>query len=462
MTEGVEKAPRAGDADGYPLFADGDSRGVNPAMQVDAEEKEVIGIITGLGFEYLPDDKTDLVFRRLPDGRPWPPPASSKRIFPRAHARPLLEQFGGKIEEHPAVAGLMIPSRGYVELICSRLEATAARRAFRLGNDELNCSHSEPNAALPSLPYPWPDEGSGESAMRIHLSGDSGEPCVEISNASPLAMLLYGHMSEGARIRLAYPRFPFLATMKLSYAHAADPAWLGRNSQEIATSLSYELNVRNDVIVELDARSVLPDLLTGQWAPAVSSKIRYPRTRVQHEVAVLFGFASQAADDPLQAFLCYYKALEYFFPLAVRKSAFKQVRQEIQDPAFDLASDASMLRIVKAAAGPTGTREVYQLRALIKEYVQESRLDEFFQCNWGSYFTRHGPIKDVPHIDIRDEKILAEQVADRIYQIRNRIVHSKADSRWARVLLPRSSESNALTPDVLLVRLLATEAISIG
>jgi hypothetical protein len=134
----------------------------------------------------------------------------------------------------------------------------------------------------------------------------------------------------------------------------------------------------------------------------------------------------------------------------------------LRDPMFDSSSDASMLKIVKAAAGPTGTREAYQLRAVIREYIRASRLDEFFQCDWGSYFTRHGPIKDVPHIDINGEKSLPEQVADRIYQIRNRIVHSKADSRWARVLLPRSSESNALTPDVLLVRLLATEAISAG
>lgn len=467
--EGVEKGSRAGDpagakavADSYPLLAGRDSSGANQVRQLDTEEKEAIGIIADLGFEYISGDKANLIFRRLQDGRTWPPPSSSRRVFPRVYVRTLLEQFGGKVEEHPAVVGLMVPSRGYAELICSRLEPTMARRFFRLDFDELNCRHKESGNALPSLPYHWPDDGNSESATRIHLSGSAEEPCVEISNASPLGMLLYGHISESARVRLAYPRFPFLATVKLSYAGAVGREQLGQHSVKIARSLGYELNVRNGVIVELDARPAGPDVIMDRWTPEVSGRILYPRIQVQHEVAILFGFASQAADDPLLAFLWYYQALEYFFPRAVRQSAIKEIRRELRDPVFDLASDASMLRIVKAAEMPTGSNESYQLRAVIKEYVRASRLEEFFQRDWGGYFTRRGPIKDVPHINVNAEQSLSDQVAERVYKIRNRIVHAKGDQRYAQVLLPRSSESNALTPDVMLVRLLATEAISAG
>ena len=469
MTEGVEKGSRAGDlpgaqaiADSYPLVADRDTRRGYHVRQPDAEEKEAISIITDLGFEYMSDDATNLVFRRLQDGQPWPPPSSARRVFPRVYVRGLLEQFGGKIEEHPTVAGLMVPSRGYAELICSRLEPTTARRAFRLGidNNERNCLHKELGNTLPSLPYHWPDEGDGESAMRIHVSGSGEEPCVEISNASPLAMLLYGHMTESSRVRLAYPRFPFLATIKLSYAGAVSRERLGQQSEEIARSLGYELNVRNGVIVELDARPAGAGVITSRWMPEVSGRIRYPRTHVQHEVAVLFGFASQATDDPLLAFLWYYQALEYFFPRAVRQSAIKEVRRELRDPVFDMSSDESILRIVKAAETPTGANESYQLRAVINEYVRAGRMEEFFQRDWGTYFTRRGPVKNVPHINVNADQSLSDQVAERVYKIRNRIVHAKGDQRFAQVLLPRSGESTALTPDVLLVRLLATEAIS--
>jgi hypothetical protein len=315
---------------------------------------------------------------------------------------------------------------------------------------------------MPSLPYHWPDEEGEESVKRVHLSGKDGEPCVEISNASPLAMLLYGHISESSRVRLAYPRIPFLATLKIADNSASDRERLGK-SEETARSLIYELNVRNGIIVELVAPPTGPDMALAQRGPEVSDRIRYPRTRMQHEVAILFGFASQAPSDPPQAFLSYYQALEYFIPTAIRQSAIKKIRRELRDPGFDEANDASLLRIVKAAEGPIAAAEPNQLRIVVNEYVRTNRLEEFFDRGWGGYFTHRGPIKGVTHINVKNtSQSLPDQVADRVYQIRNRIVHAKDDPRFARVLLPRSSESNALTPDVLLVRLLATEAISAG
>ena len=151
-----------------------------------------------------------------------------------------------------------------------RLEPTTARRAFRLEIDDLDCLHKEPGVSLPSLPYHWPDEGDDGSAMRVHLSGRGEKPCIEISNASPLAMLMYGHIAESSRVRLAYPRFPFLATVKVSYAGAVDRGALGRQSEEIARSLGYELNVRNGVIMELDARPAGSDVTMGRWMPEVA------------------------------------------------------------------------------------------------------------------------------------------------------------------------------------------------
>lgn len=198
--------------------------------------------------------------------------------------------------------------------------------------------------------------------------------------------------------------------------------------------------------------------------PEASDKIRYPRAKLQNEVAALFSFASQIVGDPPQAFLSYYQALEYFIPTAMRQSAIKNVRRELRDPGFDDASDASLLRVVQAAEGPLAAAEPNQLRIVVNEYVRTSRLVEFFDHGgWGDYFSNRGPIKGAPPVNPRNTgQNLSDQVADRVYQIRNRIVHAKADPKfkYARVLLPRSSEANALIPDVLLVRLLAIEAIS--
>jgi hypothetical protein len=464
VTEEVEKDSRVGNLSGLEISTEDYLRLADRGPLLSDGENEAVALLASLGFEYVAHDKANLVFRRVRDNR-LRLPFASRRSIPRSYVRMLLEQLGEKIEEHPAVTGLMIPSQGYVELISSQLLPALAKRVFRLEFNELDCIHKGPDRALPSLPYPWPEEEGADPVRRIHLSGKDGEPCIEISNASPLAMLFYGHIPEGSRVRLAYQRFPFLATMKIAGDPSPDRERLGRQSEETARSLIYELNVRNGIMVELDAPPAGPDLAMARRAPEVSTRIRYPRTMVKAEVAILFGFASQAASDPPQAFLSYYQALEYFIPTAIRQSAIKKIRRELRDPGFDESSDASLLRLVKAAEGPIAAAEPNQLRIVVNEYVRTSRLEEFFDRDWGGYFSTRGPIKGVPQISVKDTgQPLSQQVADRVYRIRNRIVHAKDASGFgqAGVLLPRSSESNALTPDVLLVRMLATEAVSVG
>jgi hypothetical protein len=471
VTEEIKKGSPAKDLARLEVSAENYLQGVDRDMVEEShiagslladEEKEAVELLASIGFEYVSHDKNFMAFRPLRDSNFRLPP-SSGRLLPRAYVRTLLGQLGEKVEKHPAVSGLIVPSQGYAELICSRFSPIVAKRAFRLKMNELDCIHKDQARALPSLPYRWPDE-HGESITRAHLSGHDDEPCVEISNASPLALLYYDHIFEGSRLRLGSRRIPFLATLKIAYRAAFDRDRLGRKSEDTARSLLYELNVRNGIVVELDAPPAGLDTAVARRPPEVSDRIRYPRTKVQPEVSILFGFASQASGDPPQVFLSYYQALEYFIPTAIRRSAITSIRRELRDPGFDDTNDASVLRIVKAAEGPIVAAEPNQLRIVVNEYVRSSRLEEFFEYGWGDYFSHKGPIKGVTPINIRNSQSLSDQVADRVYQIRNRIVHAKDDRRFgdARVLLPRSTESNALAPDVMLVRLLATEAISAG
>ncbi|HTS99481.1 MAG TPA: hypothetical protein VMI33_22965 [Streptosporangiaceae bacterium] len=427
------------------------------------EETDAVRSLAQLGFELVSRDETYLVFKGSRDARPSPH-HSPRRFVPRAYVPMLLQQLGAKAEEHPAIRGLMVPAIGYVELVSSRLSVVTAERVFRLESSELDCPHKGQDCALPSLPFRWPSEEM-QSLKRLHLSGKDGNPCVEISNASPLAMLCFARTFESERVRLARRRIPFLGTLKISSGHATDRDQLERSSADIARSLIYELNFRNGVVAELDAPVAAPDIAVVRRAPEVSEAVRYPRTKLQHEVSSLFGFASQATDDPPLAFLSYYQALEYFLPAFVQQSAIRAIRRELRAPAFDDASSDSLLRVLRAAKGSVSPTDQNQLRTLVNEYVARSRLEEFFSHNWGEYFTAKGPIRGVPSVNFMDtSQNLPYQVADRVYQIRNRIVHAKDDPKYAdrRVLLPRSAEANAMTPDVLLVRLLATEAIAVG
>jgi hypothetical protein len=425
------------------------------------EELDALRSLKRLEFEFLSRDASYLVVKGPRDGRP-DPPHSARKSVPRAYVRMLLAQIDEKVEEHPVIKGLMVPARGYAEMICSRLSVLAADRVFRLEPGDVHCSHKEEACALPSLPFHWQNE-EGPSFKRLHLSGNSQDPCVEISNASPLALLYYGRALDGGRARLGHHQIPFLATLKIAYGAALSRDRLRQNSEKIARSLSYELNIRNGVVVELDAPVVGPDISLTRRAPVVVKEVHYPRTKVQYEVSILFGFASQVTDDPPLAFLSYYQALEYFFSTFMRQRAIEAISRELRGLSFDAASTDSKQRVLRAAEGAVSRTEHHQLRVLVKEYARTSELEDFFSRDWGDYFSDSGPIRGVPAVNIKNTgQNLSDQIADRIYQVRNRIVHSKNDPKYRdrRVLLPRSAESNALTPDVLLVRLVATEAIA--
>ena len=73
----------------------------------------------------------------------------------------------GQVRGASVNTGLLIPARGYVELVSSRLGPDKADRIFRLHADKLDCVHQDPAYELPSLPFRWPDDG----IQPVELSG---------------------------------------------------------------------------------------------------------------------------------------------------------------------------------------------------------------------------------------------------------------------------------------------------
>ncbi|WP_159049310.1 hypothetical protein [Streptomyces canus] len=142
----------------------------------------------------------------------------------------------------------------------------------------------------------------------------------------------------------------------------------------------------------------------------------------------------------------------------------RQLELELSDQRFDASQDKYLMRILSVAENAASSSESTQLRVLLQEFVRGGVLQDFFtEHDWGKYFSKQGPIKGIPD-SINPENRnapLAHQVADRVYRIRNRIVHSKDDPKYQNVpaLLPQSDEAEALGPDIDLVRLLAFEVI---
>ncbi|MFG3058992.1 hypothetical protein ACGFYM_10390 [Streptomyces sp. NPDC048231] len=290
----------------------------------------------------------------------------------------------------------------------------------------------------------------------FHVTSPNGDTCVELSQMSPIA----GFFVSGGRI--VRPDVVDY-TLKVYTSMAAPTAERLERIRRVVDGTLFELNVKSNLALSLKPRDrvALPRVMRS-FKPVKS--VSFPATEIPREVAALFSFAAEARDNPPFAFLSYYQILEYYMPLASKRDSLKRIRREIRDFSFNVASDASILRVLNAAERVKGLGEEDALKILVRDCVREDTLEAFFDAEGvREHFSRKGPIAGVPSINpAATNESLAVQVAKRVYALRNRIVHAKDDPRYSErpQLLPRSSEANSLELDVMLSRFVALETIA--
>ncbi|MFJ8567117.1 hypothetical protein [Streptomyces sp. NPDC093514] len=364
--------------------------------------------------------------------------------------------------------GFASPKVGFFELPLRRISSIARGYVFDPMLKSLSVESGQECAHLDGSPMPCAEVTDSRRfparpVGKIHVADPKGSGCLEVSWASPCG-ILWG-LSNGRSADFTRARsFPFRSflSLKIDLEEPGDPETFEERCLDLANSFLYELSVRNGISLE--------PMRFAEWErPArsrraqLSDSARYPETRIKPEVAELFSFALGARTNPSLAFLSYYQILEHFFPYAVRREAMRKVRREISDPRFSKTEDSAILKILAAAEAVTNASESKQIATLIADSVRNDVLLDFFaDGHWGGHFTNAGPISSVGSINLNNSnKSLPMQVAERVYKIRNRIVHAKDDPKYAdvKVLLPKSKEAYALGPDIELLRVLAEEVV---
>ncbi|MGW1222124.1 hypothetical protein ACWD6O_32215 [Streptomyces californicus] len=388
----------------------------------------------------------------------WDEGSYAGTLLPRERASDLLNQL-----QHGAFlckkwAGITIPNSGYIEVLIRPNGNIAANsvllRSFMHSVPEdadAVCRHAGGAESFLSLQDLFP---SREKAPRLHLTDEAA--CVEISGPSPACHVL---SNSGYRTRAR-----FFLSLKIEFGHSMKQEDLESAAEPILNSLVYELEVRNGVKTRLVRWPPKYDRRQMVRRERSSRIVRFPQTRIDPEVSVLFGFAGSATGNPPLAFLSYYQVLENFFPVATRRSALRKLELELSDQRFDRHQDKFLMRILAVGENAASSSESTQLRVLLEEFVRGGSLRDFFtERDWGKHFTKNGPIRGITDpINPENRQVsLSQQVADRVYKIRNRIVHAKDDPKFDSVpaLLPQSDEAESLWPDIELVRLLAFEVI---
>ncbi|MEU6713745.1 hypothetical protein ABZ897_19895 [Nonomuraea sp. NPDC046802] len=193
---------------------------------------------------------------------------------------------------------------------------------------------------------------------------------------------------------------------------------------------------------------------------------RMPENQYSERPLSLYWYARSARGMPLLEFLAYYQVLEYHFPTYSHREALERIRHELRDPRFEREDDRHVERILTLASqfgGKGKGKEREQLKATIHACVTSEQLKEFLEeaPERLEHFTTKRII-EVSRIDPKSKQSdLRDQISERVYDLRCRIVHSKDDANehYSEMLLPFSEEADRLGPDIDLVHLLAQKVL---
>lgn len=237
--------------------------------------------------------------------------------------------------------------------------------------------------------------------------------------------------------------------------------------ERVANSLFFEMDHAAYVALALSRTREA----TANPVPVPSGGIpalQFPRFQYDQEPIALYWYGRSAQGMPLLQFLAYYQVLEFYFPVFSRVEAQRRVRNLLKEPAFDPMRDADISRLltaVRVGGGRSFGNEREQLRATMVECVSEADLREYIAAvpERLDFLSKKSDILGVPGLPLKAPSTdIRVSVADRVYDIRCKIVHTKAtsdDDGQFDLLLPFSREAEALSFDIGLVQFAARKAL---
>jgi hypothetical protein len=232
--------------------------------------------------------------------------------------------------------------------------------------------------------------------------------------------------------------------------------------QRYAGSLFFDMDLLYNVQLSVPVRR---EVRRRGGAGRANHPMEFPLNDYPPDALSLYRYGRSSAGLPLLEFLSYYQALENFFPAFAHEETARSLRTYLLDPRHKPDQDATINAIIRLAAPAVhaGVGERAQLRATVRAVVSDEGLREVLSQvdpKGDVFVAKKQRIKGVSVVNLQNGD-LRDQVADRIYTIRCRIVHTKQDGGAANtdLLLPSSREATELGPDIAVLRHIAQQAI---
>lgn len=315
------------------------------------------------------------------------------------------------------------------------------------------------------------EERELDPRVRLFLEADGGA-VVSVGPCSDPWVLWRGDRT--ASWRSEGPERPLVRrclTLRVEGVELADGQEASEILERFGGAALFELERATGVGLALGyARGRMPrETGTATPSPPLPGRLA---SRYDREPLSLYWYARSAEEEmPLLSFLAFYQVLEFYFPAYSPSERMQALREKLRELAAREVGEDDVEGVLEAT-GLNKRRllpeERKQLMNVLGRCVDPERLEDFlggdeereryYKSDESLLISRFGlpPGKGSPN----RRKDRRNRVAERIYEIRNRVVHAKADHDELGPLLPFDKETLFLRHDVELVAFLAGEVIS--
>jgi len=293
--------------------------------------------------------------------------------------------------------------------------------------------------------------------------------CIELTSAGdPATTIRLSRSTNELRAIVGGPTGPSSLSLKVTRPGITTHDGALELLRRVADALFLQIDLLTDIPLSLARDRRVPlRRRPRRRAPAARSGLEFPRNAYESAPVSLYWYARSAVGMPLLQFLAYYQVIEYFYPVYSQAEAHRKLKSILKSPTFRSERDSDISRVLAAIhvtrSGAYGD-ERSQLKATLTECVDPDVLRNFliedaerkaFLSSKTKGLTDHKlPIETVG-ADLRSD------VAERLYEIRCKIVHTKVDSRTGELelLLPFSKEAEQLSYDIELAQFLAQQVL---
>lgn len=287
---------------------------------------------------------------------------------------------------------------------------------------------------------------------------EDGLPTVEVSPPSEV----FSKLASSQRQRL---------TLKLTGCNVAQHDKALSLLRRVAGPMFFQIDLLADVPIALEReRRRFVGARKSRKAVDLRSALQYPKTEMDDAPLSLYWYGRSASRMPLLQFLAFYQVLEFYFPIYSQTEAQRKLKTILKDPTFRGDRDTDIVRLLSAIQVSRGGGygdERSQLRATLLECIDASSLRDFLESDADrkEFYVGKDRVIQCHGIPLANASAdLRGDVAERLYDIRCKIVHTKSDSQSADVepMLPFSKEAEHLLFDIELVQYLARQVLIAG